>query len=360
LIHTKREQFAERIKGRAQHYEPINPVLAKRWLLSLVGIVFISVFGGMLWWQYPQAPSSLLTQISMIFSKPGKASTETPSMAEQLPPQGIRQAFPVPAVSQADRVANDPSDALTKQAITPGSIEEKAVDPNALVTDWQSAVRQIDKAARNQGKTDVALPLATPLIQSRAAQNTGKKRIVGSKLQSQDANIPLNGQAVRPADELRPPARDGVVDDYQVQDITSVAQLTVQTTAVKAFVPLSEIAAVPRPNTGKQGRKMPIYEYNEETLLSLPEDKYLLQIAAMSKVQTMREYIQDNQLQAKLWIYKTQRQGNDWFVLLHNTDYLSPLAASQASASLPLAMRQGVPFAKTSRQVQTEINQTKN
>jgi septal ring-binding cell division protein DamX len=42
-------------------------------------------------------------------------------------------------------------------------------------------------------------------------------------------------------------------------------------------------------------------------------------------------------------------------VLLHNKDYLSLLSASEARAALPVAMQQGVPFAKSIRQVQQEI-----
>jgi len=352
LIHTKREQFAERIKGRTQHYEPTSPVLAKRSLLSLAGLLFISVFGGMLWWQYPDAPQSLLTHIAAKFSEPDESLTETPSMVEHLPQLKSNQGSIV-LLNQADSVASETSDELAKHVIAADRLEEKIDDPNALITDWKSALSQIDKASQDKEKSNAALTLADTLDKGPTAQANAKKPIVDS----QDQNILLNEQAARPGDELHAQVQDGVVDDYPVEDITSVEQLTGQTAPVK---PLVDIGAVGQPSANNYREKMPVYAYNEEALLLLPEDKYLLQIAAMNSVQTMRAYIQDNRLQDQLWIYKTQRQGNAWFVLLHSKDYLSLLSATQASATLPKAMQGGIPFAKTSRQVQAEINQSAN
>jgi DamX protein len=350
LINTKREQFAERIRGRTKHYDAISPVLAKRWLLSLVGIVFISVFGGILWWQYPEVPQALLSQLSAKFSESGESLAETPSVAERELPQNITQDLPTLTMSQPDDLASETSDAPAEQLIPVGRIEENRVDPNALITDWQSAVSQIDRAAR-QAKNHAELPVADTPIQNPTTPVNIKKPIVDSQQQTQYSNSILSKESE---------TLDGKVDDYPVEDITSVEQLTLKTGALKALIPLIELEVISQSGELQESNKVPAYEYNEAILLLLAEDKYLLQIAAMSSVQTMQEYIQDNRLQEQLWIYKTQRQGSDWFVLLHNKYYLSLLSATEASTTLPPAMQQGVPFAKTSRQVQAEISQTTN
>lgn len=355
LIDTKREQFSKRMKGRRQYYEPISPVLEKRWLLSLVGIVFISVFGGILWWQYPDMPQSLLTQISAKFSVADEGLTETSSITEQVSPQNIKPDSPLLAVNIHDSVASETSETLTNPAFPENPVEEKVVEPNALIIDWQSAVEQIDKVVQHQAKIDAELPAAEAPTQTQTAQDSVQKSIVDSQQLTQYSNIALSEAPETPTDETFARAEDGQVDDYRVEDITSVEQLTVQTGAVKALGRPMEIEVINQSSALKESEKTPAYEYNEATLLLLPSDKYVLQIAAMSSVQAMQEYIQDNRLHEQLWIYKTQRQGSDWFVLLHNKDYLSLLSAREASAALPPAMQQGVPFAKTSHQVQQEI-----
>ena len=98
------------------------------------------------------------------------------------------------------------------------------------------------------------------------------------------------------------------------------------------------------------------FGYDETTLLKLPTNRYLLQVAAMGDPLTMQAYIQQNQLQDKLWAYKTKRNGSDWFVLLYNQPYLTLNLAKAEIGSLSEALQQGPPFVKTSKQVSQEIN----
>jgi DamX protein len=341
LLHLKREQFAEHIKGREESYQAIRPVLAKPWLLSLVAIVFISVFGGILWWQYPEVPQSLLTQTGAKLSEPRGDVSAAPSPTEDLLPQDSSQDSGHPILSRTRDLARQTSEPLAEKGLTAANIEHKAVDPNALVTDWQSALSQIDEAG----------------AQTKSAAEPGIKN-TSTKLRIKEDPLGTSD-----ADRLFSDTQDtrlGKVDDYKVDDITSVEQLKVQTGAVKPVNPPIEVEAISQDSAQIEDDAAPAYRYNEETLLLLAEDQYLLQIAATSNVVTMQEYIQDNRLQQQVWIYKTLRQGKDWFVLLHKKTYESLLAARQARTNLPSAMQQRQPFAKTSAQVQEDISQTAN
>jgi DamX protein len=91
-------------------------------------------------------------------------------------------------------------------------------------------------------------------------------------------------------------------------------------------------------------------------LLALPTENFVIQLAAMSNLLILQDYIKDEQLGQPLWIYKTQRYGGDWYVVLKG-QYFSSMADARAEIiNLSDIMLRNTPFVKSIGQVKQEIS----
>lgn len=68
----------------------------------------------------------------------------------------------------------------------------------------------------------------------------------------------------------------------------------------------------------------------------------------------IRQFIKAQGLKGQMAILRTQRQGQDWYVLLYG-DYPSRAAANAAVAQLPAAVRAGKPWPRSFASVQADI-----
>lgn len=100
------------------------------------------------------------------------------------------------------------------------------------------------------------------------------------------------------------------------------------------------------------------FAWDEEKLLALPPDTYLLQLSAASDVTVLNGFIQANQLAPSTWRYQTLRYGGPWYVLLAGESFASLALARSAVSGLPQVVQRENPFAKTAKQVQEEIQRT--
>lgn len=126
------------------------------------------------------------------------------------------------------------------------------------------------------------------------------------------------------------------VNDYPVEDITS-------------FQPIeSGSQAAPEIIT-------PRYQYHEPLLLELADSNFVLQVSGISTEALLQEFLVDNQLLNDVWVYKTQRYGGDWFVVLVKQSFASLDAARAAAETLPEKFGPSTPFAKAIGQVRNEI-----
>jgi DamX protein len=110
------------------------------------------------------------------------------------------------------------------------------------------------------------------------------------------------------------------------------------------------------PQVIEQVEAKPLSDLDAQTLLNLQANEYVLQIAGLSDQLTLRQFVDENNLNDKVWIYQTQRFGGNWYVLLNRQSYLSLEDARQDIPNLPVAMQRSTPFVKTVSQVQQELS----
>ena len=301
LIQDKRKKFAQRIQDR--HYESAvsYPIYKKWWVATLFGLVFLITFTGILGWQYSEKVSAAISFVNAQISTQGQP-VEPSDVAElkKLPSEIMTQLEPQ-IIRKLDILTNTP---IVKQVNT----------KDILVTDWNTASAKIKERSNNV------------LLQT---SNNDEQ----TKLSSEpDPSI----ISVVSADETN------TVNDYRIEDKVKFDPIV-----KKTELQLSNIEQVLTDDV--------LYPV-PEMLLALPSENFLIQIAAMANVNILQDYIRDEQLGQQLWLYKTQRYGGDWYVLLKNQHFSSIDLARAEIINLADSMLRNTPFVKRVSQVKQEIS----
>jgi len=297
FIQDKRKKFAQRLEER--HYQPYvsQPIYKKWWVAILFGLAFLSIFGGMLGWQYPEKVEALLAFFNTQFA------TEEQQLS---PSDSIELAMPTPVKTLLP--APQPVAEFVLPTDLPGVKNVSTKD--VLVTDWTTASTKL------------------------AAQS--KKILIETS--NIDSSVDNNEQPTEIAEiEIQP----NTVDDYKIEDNVELAPLIKQQS-----LPLDQV---------EQNQKSAFFGPDPEVILALPAENFVIQIAAMANISILQEYVRDEQLSQQLWLYKTQRYGGDWYVLLKNQDFASIDDARAEILNLAEAMLRNTPFVKKVAQVKQEI-----
>ena len=339
LIATKRQQFSERVAAREKHYTVRSNVLSQWWMKLLLATVFFITFTGILLTQY----------VSVDQAKAFYASIFEGPLAER----GVEQnsSLPITEEEKAESTVIDENKSSEITEVKPSFLH--LADDQRRVVDWEDAVKSLPKVP-----VDVS-----------SEPNEGTEEVTGSELlQEADTSDVSVEDATQEAIATTESTEDDY--DYPVEDITSIEQLnalagndatpplqesespaasddqadTVSTDNANAVEeqPLSEIDSTAT-----------LYTFDEVALLDLEAGRYLLQFSAMSTEEALNFYLQSNQLSNDVWIYKTQRFGGDWFVVLHNQAFESLDQANAAAQNLSLDAQ---PFAKSVANAQQEIS----
>ncbi len=92
----------------------------------------------------------------------------------------------------------------------------------------------------------------------------------------------------------------------------------------------------------------------EQTLLGWPAGNYTIQLLGVSNEKAARDYMAAQPNKTDLLMFKSRRQGRDWFVVVTGR-YASSALARQAIASLPVAQREAGPWPREVGAIQQEI-----
>lgn len=103
-------------------------------------------------------------------------------------------------------------------------------------------------------------------------------------------------------------------------------------------------------------RVEPRFDSDAQDILQMQASQYVLQILGLSNQANMQQFVNQNDLHDKVWIYQTNRLGAKWYVLLYRKAYANSQEARQDIVNLPAAMQSLTPFAKPVRQAQQEIS----
>jgi DamX protein len=305
FIQDKRKKFAERIEERHSETYETTPIYKKWWVATLLGLVFLAIFTGMLGWQYPEKVSTIMSYFNAHLS----------TQEQSIKPNDVIE-INKPTTVKVVEIASQPTKELTSANKT--SIAKLVSTKDTLVTDWSSA------SAKLEEQSNKILSQTRHIDEQVVAQ----------------AKIPVKSEQPALVKELE--AQTDTVNDYQIEDKVYFEPIVEQKTA-----PLINVEQIQTNN---------ILNPTSNILLALPTDNFVIQIAAMANISILLDYINDEQLGQQIWLYKTQRYGGDWYVLLKNQNFLSIEDARAEINNLSDVILRNTPFVKSIKQVKQEIS----
>ncbi len=313
MIASRREAFQAHLENRQRENRLTfsNP-LASKWFYAAIASVFLTTFTGLVYWQYGDDISGLFTPIAPTDTQntqsqvvPGSAydslldEEQTALVTEET--QSPNDALP--ANGKVDNSAN----ALPSTGDKTASLDIASSD-NGLVTDWDSALSSIP------AREPAAIP--TPNIAPSSLSST--------------------------ASATNQSATDNAAD-------TQEASLVVRTTPLSTTNPTSAEEAVEVPNNSVPNDISTTADW-------ITPSQYVIQMLAMKDKSVLQQFLQENSLMASTRIYKTQRYGGDWFVVIATTLYPTFESAQQARESLPEFAGKQNAFVKGGDQVLSELS----
>ena len=96
------------------------------------------------------------------------------------------------------------------------------------------------------------------------------------------------------------------------------------------------------------------YTEQEKSILSWRESDFTLQVVGLSSEKATREYVATQPNKKDLLVFKSTRQGKDWFVVITGR-YPSSSSAREASKLLPESQRKAAPWPRDLKTIQAEI-----
>jgi DamX protein len=351
LMAEERPRFFRDLLGRNE-FSP--PVVTQKWFIVGVLILLLSVFVGLMTWQYPAHVKSLL--------QTGKLPPDATLNIDQL--ALLNEQLDRQLEKKDDTTDMAQSTAEVKQLsisnkVQTTSTSDSTEDNTDLVTSWDAA---------KQASSDKIDSLKEKINDPRA----DKEQDAAPQTNVEEPALTQEVPSIDDTEDYLPDTADG---DFSVPDIISVEQLdtslgkqllapsqegqvAIDTLAFANKVDEDALLSAPEQAAPPEMPEITaerFYEFAEEALLALPEPAILLQLSGIQNRLVLDEFIADNQLQDVVWIYQTTRYGGAWHVVLFNQRFDSVNEARQAVELLPSSVRSTKPFAKDLRQIKREI-----
>ncbi len=98
------------------------------------------------------------------------------------------------------------------------------------------------------------------------------------------------------------------------------------------------------------------YSEQEKNILSWSESEFTLQVVGLSSEKAVHDYMTEQPNKKDLLVFKSSRQGKDWFVVITGR-YPSSAGARVAAQLLPESQRKAAPWSRDLKTIQREIRQ---
>lgn len=195
---------------------------------------------------------------------------------------------------------------------------------------------------------------------STVPAQSGTVELGGATNVNEVASIPaeplasLAGEETERVIEIAPPPIVVNVTEPEPEPVRSVTTQTLEPKIVReALAPAETVSArtAPAPAPTSAARRL---SSDEETLLSWRSTDFTLQLLGVSTEKAARDYIASQPNRNDLLMFKTVRQGKDWFVVVAGR-YESSGAARNAVSGLPQEQVKAGPWVRGLGGIQAEI-----
>ncbi|MEH0689814.1 AAA family ATPase [Vibrio cholerae] len=118
--------------------------------------------------------------------------------------------------------------------------------------------------------------------------------------------------------------------------------------------PQAEQESTPQVDAQPEPEVVIRFSFTKDELKSFSPRSYTLQLAAVNSLEEVQRFIDTHQLANQVFIYPTVRSGVEWFIVTYQ-NYPTIQLARDAVQTLPEALQQLDPWAKSLGQVQSEL-----
>lgn len=413
MIENRRKAFHEHLANRDGYKGHIETKSASKLssplFISLVVILFVCVFGGLVYWQYSDDINALFTPIEQpapveTSVQPGSAFNELQSgdTEQDVATTGTDNKVVTSwddAVAAIDDAPKDAEAAAQGQLATEENedllafIEDVTSEPVASDTvvagdDIATSPELSEEEANSSVATDDSDPAnrsafadsVVDSVSSNDAYNLSREPLSASGFSDMTVSkAPVPTSSKKPegnqdssvlspsVDELQ---SDGQTDESPLLENNSaeaqIAQTTAPTTTIaptdsvdNAEEPTSTRIVEDAPLTLPTGTSQASFgskDYDNQELSEIIDAKdYVIQLAGLKDEALMLEFISDNNLKPYIWVYRTQRYGGDWYVLIFRQQFDSFSAASAEVTNLPPFQGRENAFIKRGQNILDEL-----
>nr|WP_252728357.1 SPOR domain-containing protein [Alteromonas sp. C1M14] len=383
MIENRRQAFHEHLAKRNGYDEQIETKqrisLGSPLFLSIIAILFLTVFGALIYWQYSDDIDALFNPIES--NPPETLAVEPGSAYDQLQDEQA-ESDDMPVASWDEAVAamdegtpNAPVDDTDEDLLS--FIENVSNDDPAL--------NDATDTSQSEEPESVADSATSSLDEENGASSTDARQAKTIAQRAVDAIDSLPGTSTEIAPTPLSVSKPDFIAPTSTQQSTTEEQSAIQaadekealeepSTALASTVEQEIAVTLPKQPASRAASPSPseaptentalavdAHDYDNETLLSLmaPKD-YVIQLAGLKNEALMMDFVKDNNLGDHVWIYRTKRYGGDWFVLIYNQRFASFSQANAARTDLPPFQGKDKAFIKRGRNIIEEINVVAN
>lgn len=277
------------------------------------------------------AISMLIAVVGVVFLYMGDDKTPAPTNSSLANSTAIPVATPQPTSAQPTSVAS----------VAPAGVDNKNAELSSTDTPVQPLLQSLPQPLQpNQQVQPTTQPVQT-------VQSTAPTSVIGDDLPKEEV-VPL---AQLPTSQPKPV--------QSLPEPTPVAQakpveVTPQPAAqpeVKAVKPEPEVVktTVKSVSTAAIGAGA-----QERTILTWKPSEFTIQLLGVSSEKAARDFVAEQANKKDLLVFRSKRQGRDWFVVITGR-YTSSAQARQAIARLPDVQRDAGPWPRDIKTIHNEI-----
>lgn len=323
------------------------PIVTQKWFIATILFLLLAVFVGLMSWQYPIHVKSLLQ------------TGQFPSHSELNPDQlaAINEQLDLQNAVENDGGLDAPT-LTNEQAAVPSAQQENMSSNESttqLVVTWNEAKQTSSEKITSMTQSIEGQKQKAPELEEL------RMEIVTPDVELTDLEGDFAVPDIISVEQLDATLGNDLLPGDSARDSTSIPKSASKESqiTIEPIIEVQETGPVDAnnqaPANSQQDATDTLYEFNEPTLLALPEPSVLLQISGIQNRGVLSEYIKENGLTELVWVYQTTRYGGPWHVVLLNQRFDSVSAARQATLLLPQSVQATSPFAKELTQIKLEI-----
>jgi len=220
-------------------------------------------------------------------------------------------------------------------------------------------------ALSSQASSQSSLPVVSDVVTAAVVEKNSEQTYSLSNTSTSTSNVELEKakasqeikQSVVPLAQANNEFHSQVVQQPSKASISSIAADAKKITLTTASSKSKNTTKINAENSGDASlRGSAIYSNQEKIILSWDESEFTLQIVGLSSEKSALEFIAAQSNKKDLLLFKTIRQGKDWYVVITG-HYPNAAIARQGAKSLPESQLKATPWPRDLKTIHREIKQ---